>query len=404
MSGTVFKSAGYPWRLFCGPGAIEAHLPAAVARAGASRAMVICSPSVAAKTSVVDRIRAALGGKLAGVFDGIQKDSSYASVCAAKAAAEEARADLLIAVGGGSVIVGVRAVSIFMSEAGDPFELMTQYPEGGRPYSPRLEAPKIPIINIPTTPTSAMNRAGTGLKNPNLDHRMEYFDPKTRPQSLFLDDEVLLATPDAVLRSTATTVFAGLAAAISLSGLNPLVEADQREAFRLACRAYVRLCDAAGDAGVRRNLALAAFLQNRAEDDGRPVVLRGPFSSDYAVSTALHLLYPSIGQGEATAVVHASAIRRSAMIGLPEARATAEALEVWCDGMDAAAATEAVASRLEALYAANGMPVRLQDAGVPREGLADIAAATVKNFNARTGLISAEERVAASLGLLEAAW
>jgi hypothetical protein len=66
---------------------------------------------------------------------------------------------------------------------------MTQYPEGKSAYSPRLLAPKPPIINIPTTPNSAVNRAGTGLKNPDLDHRMEYFDPKTRPQAIVLDED-----------------------------------------------------------------------------------------------------------------------------------------------------------------------------------------------------------------------
>ncbi|MFH3579288.1 iron-containing alcohol dehydrogenase, partial [Acinetobacter baumannii] len=90
--------------------------------------------------------------------DGIEKDSTYASVVAAKEAAVRAGADLLIAAGGGSVLVAVRAVAIFMAETGDPFALMTQYPEGRPAYSPRLLAPKPPIINIPTTPTSAMNR------------------------------------------------------------------------------------------------------------------------------------------------------------------------------------------------------------------------------------------------------
>ena len=104
--------------------------------------------------------------------------------------------------------MATRAVAIFMAEAGDPFQIMTQYPEGKPAYSPRLLAPKPPIINIPTTPTSAMNRAGTGLKNPDLDHRMEYFDPKTRPQAIFLDEDALLSAPPDLIRSTATTVFA----------------------------------------------------------------------------------------------------------------------------------------------------------------------------------------------------
>ena len=399
-----FKSSGYAWRLFCGAGVIESDLKASVERAGARRAFVICSPSINRRTNTVKRIAAALGDRLAGVFDQAEKDSTYASVCAAKAAAVEAKADLLIAVGGGSVIVAVRAVAIFMGETGDPFKLMSQYPEGGRPFSPRLSAPKLPIINIPTTPNSAVNRAGTGLKNPDIDHRMEYFDPKTRPQAIFLDDEVLLSTPVEILRSTATTVFAGLVGAVSQAESNPLVAGDQAQAFRLAHGAYLKLPSEPANPEVRRDFALAAFLQNRAEDDGRVLLRSGAFSGDYAVATALHIRYPHVGQGESTSVLQVPAIRMAEAIEPAVARRTAEALQVWKDGMDARQAANAVADELAQLYQDRGMPARLRDLDVARDDLPGIAAETVKNFNARASLRSPEERIANSLRLLEAAW
>jgi alcohol dehydrogenase class IV len=404
MGEASFKSSGYSWRLFCGANVIESDLKAAVERAGARRAFVICSPSINRRTNTVKRIAAALGERLAGVFDEAEKDSTYASVCAAKAAAVEAGADLLIAVGGGSVIVAVRAVAIFMGESGDPFKLMSQYPEGGRPFSPRLSAPKLPIINIPTTPNSAVNRAGTGLKNPDIDHRMEYFDPKTRPQAIFLDDEVLVSTPIAILRSTATTVFAGLVGAMSHGEANPLVAGDQAQAFRLGHAAYLKLVAEPDNANVRRDLALAAFLQNRAEDDGRTLVRSGAFSGDYAVSTALHIRYPQVGQGESTSVLQAPAIRLAKEIDQASARRVAEALRVWRDGMDARKAADAVADELAGLYQARGMPARLRDLEIGRDDLPAIAAETVKNFNARATMRSADERIANSLRLLEAAW
>jgi alcohol dehydrogenase class IV len=166
MSENAFRAAGYSWRLLCGRRVIEQGLREAVDRAGAKRAFVVCSPSVNRRTDIVQRIEAVLGNHYAGVYDGIEKDSTYASVRAAKEAATEAAADLLIAVGGGSVIVATRAVAIFMAEPGDPFQIMTQYPDGKPAYSPRLLAPKPPIINIPTTPTSAMNRAGWSISIP----------------------------------------------------------------------------------------------------------------------------------------------------------------------------------------------------------------------------------------------
>src|ERR1700733_13142904 len=117
MSEQTFRAVVYPLRIHCGRQAIEQGLKEAVDRARAKRAFVVCSASVNRRTDTVRRIEAALGDRYAGVFDGIEKDSTYASVHAAKHAATEASADLLIAAGGGSVIVATRAVAIFMAEA-----------------------------------------------------------------------------------------------------------------------------------------------------------------------------------------------------------------------------------------------------------------------------------------------
>ncbi len=405
MTETTFRAGGYPWRLYCGRNVIEQSLNEAVERAGAKRAFVVCSPSVNRRTDTVRRIAEVLGDRYAGVHDGIEKDSTYASVRAATHAATNAAADLLIAVGGGSVIVATRAVAIFMAEPGDPFQIMTQYPEGKPAYSPRLLAPKPPIINIPTTPNSAMNRAGTGLKNPDLDHRMEYFDPRTRPQSIFLDEQALLSAPPDLIRSTATTVFAGLVGAMAQTDMNPLAEGDRNHAFRLAHRAYPRLVDDELDTpSLRIDLCIAAFLMNRAEDDGSRRLRGGAFAGSYAVSTALHVRYPHVGQGESTSVVHAAKIRLSEAVDARSARQVAEALDVWRDGMDARQAALAVADMLEALYTRIGVPTQLRQLQIPREDLRNIANETVKNFNANAGERSPQDQIEDAMRLLEAAY
>jgi len=405
MTTQPFRAASQEWRLYCGPQVLEQYLPEAATRAKAKRAFVICSPSINRRTDTVERIKAALGDRFAGVYDGIEKDSTYASVQAATDAAKAAAADMLIAAGGGSVLVAVRVVAVYLGEGGSPFELMTQYPEGKPAYSPRLMAPKLPIINIPTTPTSAMNRAGSGLKNPDLDHRMEYFDPKTRPHSIFLDEGVLLSSPPDVVRSTATTVFAGAISSISQMGSNPLVAGDLQHGFRLAHDAYLRLMNELDNPALRIDLSLAAFLANRAEDDGRRRFTAGPFSGSYAISTALHVRYPTVGQGESTSVVHAPALRLAAEgVDLAQARQVASALGVWADGMSAEAAAMAVADRLEAVYAQTGVPTQVRQLDIPEDDLIGIARETIKNFNANAGARSPDEQVADALRLLQAAW
>ena len=404
MSGSSFRAAGYPWRLHAGKDVIEQSLKDSVERVRAKRAFVVCSPSVNRRTDIVRRIEASLGPLFAGVYDEIEKDSTYASVRQAKEAATASGADLLIAVGGGSVIVANRAVAIFMAESADPFAIMTQYPEGKPAYSPRLLAPKPPIINIPTTPTSAMNRAGTGLKNPDLDHRMEYFDPKTRPQAILLDEAALMSAPPDLIRSTGTTVFASQVAAMSQVDINPLAEGDRNHAFQLAFRAYPRLRDEIDNPSPRLDLCIAAFLQDRAEDDGVRRFRGGAFAGNYAVSTALHVRYPHVGQGESTSVLHAAKIRLTEAVALASARQVAQAVQVWNDNMTAREAALAVANYLEALYGRIGVPTRLREIQIPRDDLPNIAAETVKNFNANAGMRSPAEQVADALHLLEAAY
>ena len=372
-----------------------------IARAGARRAFVVCSPSINRRTDIVRRIEKALGPVFAGVFDQIEKDCPYPNVCAARDAAREAKADLLVAVGGGSVLVATRAVAIFLGEDRDPFELMTQYPADKPAYSPRLAAPKIPIVNIPTTPTSAMNRAGTGLKNADLDHRMEFFDPKTRPQAILLDYEVLMTTPSSSHRSTATTVFAGLVGTIAAPESNPLVEGDRLQAFRLALRAYSGLAQNRDDAASRANLCIAAFLQNRAEDDGARLAASSSFGGDYAVSTALHVEFPHVGQGESISTIHATRIRLSQDDDAAAAQVVAEGLGL---NRDSKPIRLAIADELERLYRSVGMPIRLSEMNIPRSALPLIAGQTVKNFNANAGVRSESERIAAAQRLLEAAY
>jgi len=397
----AFRAVGYPWRLYSGTGALD-HLPDEVGRHRARRAFVVCGQTVAHRTNLLQRIRDGLGERYAGAFDRMDKDSTYPAAVAGTAAAREAGADLIIAVGGGSVIVGARAIAILLAEKGDPYELMTQYPEGRPPVSPKLMAPKLPIINVPTTPTSAMNRAGTGLKNDALDHRMEFFDPKTRPAALFWDAEAVLTAPLWLVRSTGTTTYTGCLHSVSSPPVNPLVDGDHLQAFRLASRALPRAMAAPDDPAPRIELCAAAFLQNRAADDGGAREGRNPVASAaYALATALHVRYDHVGQGEATAAVTPAAVRRLGASGGDGIRRMAEALGVAVSTPQAAA--DAAADALAAAYRAVEMPSRVRDLRIPEAELPLLAQDTLKNFNANRGA-RPDDQVRRMLELLRAAW
>jgi alcohol dehydrogenase class IV len=399
-----FRAVSYPWRLHVGVNALD-RLSDEVRRPEAQRAFVICGQTVAHKTNLLQRVKDQLGSLYAGAFDAMDKDSSWPAVQQGIDAARAARADLLIAIGGGSVIVGTRAVAILLAEKGDPYTLMTQYPVGQPAVSPRLMAPKPPIINLVTTPTTAMNRAGTGLKNDQLDHRMEFYDPKTRPTAIFWDAEALLTAPPALVRSTATSTFSSALRNLASPAMNPLVEGDRLQAFRLLHRALPRIMSEPDNVDLRIELCAAALLENRAADDGadRRRERDQTSSRSYALATALHIRYDSVHQGEATSAVMPTVTRLTPLQDARPSQRIAEALGVWRDGMAADAAAAATADALESLYRSIGMPTRVRELAIPENDLPLLARDTLKNFNANAGT-RPDSYVDDMLQLLRAAW
>jgi alcohol dehydrogenase class IV len=399
-----FRAVSFPWRLHVGVNALD-HLADEVRRTKAQHAFVICGRTVAHKTNLLQRIKDQLGPLYAGVFDAMDKDSSFPAVQKGLEAARTAGADLLIAVGGGSVIVGTRAVAILLAEKGDPYTLMTQYPVGQPAVSPRLMAPKPPIINLVTTPTTAMNRAGTGLKNDQLDHRMEFYDPKTRPAAIFWDAEALLTAPADLIRSTATTTFTSALRNLGIPAMNPLVEGDRLQAFRLLYRAMPRIMSEPDNVDLRIDLCAAAFLENRAADDGadRRRERDQTSSRAYALATALHIRYDHVRQGEATSAVMPTVTRLTPPRDASAAARIADAMGVWREGMSADAAAAAAADAVESLYRSIGMPTRIRELAIPEDDLPRLARDTLKNFNANPGT-RAESYVDEMLQLLRATW
>jgi alcohol dehydrogenase class IV len=234
---------------------------------------------------------------------------------------------------------------------------------------------------------------------------MEYFDPKTRPAAILLDGTLLAGTPAAVVRSTATTVLCAGLAGVATSGRNTIAEGDRLQSFRLALRAYRSLADLGEmDTDARFDVAVAAFLQNRAEDaDGR-LVRTGAFAGNYALSTALHIRFPHVGQGEATSVLASTVMRSTTDPSTTEAQRVADALGLWEFGVSPSGLAQRIAAAVDDLFVEAGAPIRLRELGIDRSALDDVAAETVKNFNFDAGVVSAQESVRRSRELLEAAW
>ena len=198
----TFRAVSHPLRVFSGEDAL-AHLPAELARAGSSRAVVLCGRTVQDRTDLIARLRSLLGPRLAGVYADLGAGAPQRQVEAAADAVAALAGDALIAIGAGSVTKAARVVAIRLAEDGPLDALATRYDASGRGTSTRLCAPKIPIFNVLTAATTSQNRAGASIRDEAANRQLEFFDPKTRPRAVFWDAQALLTAPRSLTRSAA---------------------------------------------------------------------------------------------------------------------------------------------------------------------------------------------------------
>lgn len=386
-----FRLVNYPLRLHSGKDALK-NLPGEVKRQHASRAFIVCGRTVSRQTPLIERVRTLLGEMGAGVFDEMAKESPLSAILRARDAARDAHADLLIGVGAGSVIQATRVVAILLAEKRPVEELITQYPEQGPAISPKLMERKLPIINVLTAATSAQNRAGSAVKSETRDHRMEFFDPKTRPVALFWDADALLTAPATLARDTGAAVLWRAVMNLGAARMNPLVEGDRLQAYRLARGAMAKIGEAQ-DAGPRLDLCAAAFLQNRDADDGGTMFERHWAGRViYAFAAALFNLHPHVSQGAANCALSGTVIRKLGGRNLPEMARIAQALDALKSSDPLEAAPQRAADALDSLFQGIGMPTRVRELNVPRENAQRMLEHALKNFNADPGREFRRER------------
>jgi alcohol dehydrogenase class IV len=195
-----------PQRVFWGPDALG-HLAHELGRERALRPMLVCGGSVLAHPRLLPRVIEAVEGPIAGIFGTVRAHTPLSSVEEARAALDQSGADSMIVVGGGSALVTARAASILHGERRPIEDLATRLTAAGEVVSPRLVRPKLPIIAVPTTPTTAVCKAGTAVTSPGHHGRLAMFDPRTRSRSVLLEPEYLASSPPRLIRDAALNAF-----------------------------------------------------------------------------------------------------------------------------------------------------------------------------------------------------
>ncbi|CAE6861537.1 iron-containing alcohol dehydrogenase family protein [Paraburkholderia domus] len=361
MSMQNFQHITPPLRLFHGPDSLS-HLGRELDRIKSQRAVVICGDWLT-KGPLFERIRAALGERCAGVYGEVLGHSPVASVEDAAALLRRVEADAVIAVGGGSSIVTARAASILAAEGKPVSELCTVTEADGSLRSPKLSMPKLPQFIVPTTPTTATVKAGSAVFDPASGQRLAMFDPKTRVQSVFIDPEMILSAPRGLVATASINTLSMAIEGLTSRSQDTLAQGTLMHALRLIDQ-YLPQAAREDDAAVRGQLVLAAILCGQGTDHtaaGITTVL------GHAIG-ACH----EIENGTVNAIVLPHVLRFNAEAAVAGMADVAAALDL--QRSSAQESLQQVIEKVTTFFDDLGVPRRLRDVKVPREGLADIAA------------------------------
>ena len=218
------------------------------------------------------------------------------------------------------------------------------------------------------------------MKAAGANHRIEFFDPKTRPVALFWDADALLTAPESMMRSSGAAIYWRAVMNMGYVAATPLADLNRKQVFELVRNALPRLRDPR-DAVPRIDLCIATFLQNREVDDGGGRVRHWVGRVVYAFAAALFNKHDEVGQGEANAALTPMVMRHLGSRD-PEAMCRiAAALGVWSQGDAVAEAPARAAKELERVFAQLGMPTCLSQLGIPKDSLPVILDNAMMNFN-----------------------
>ncbi len=236
------------------------------ARLGKKRVFLIVSRTLNTQTDAISKLRDALGERFAGLFDGIPQHTSREVVANATKAALDAQADLLVAVGGGSVVDAAKMISVCMEhkltdprlEGLDAFE--TKPGPDGRPVRAEFRGPSVRMIAVPSTLSGGEYNAGCLVTDTHRKLKQTFFHPLMMPLAIVLDPELALHAPETLWIGSGTRAMDHAIEALCSRMGNPLVDAVVLDGIRRMVDALPRSRANPQDADARRDCQIASWL------------------------------------------------------------------------------------------------------------------------------------------------
>src|SRR5437868_14308311 len=188
-------------------------------RLDARGVFLIASRTLNTKTDEIEKLRTSLGDRYAGTFDGIPQHTTREVVVRTAREAKQAGADLVVAVGGGSVVDAAKIVLMCMEH-----EIFTDDGLDGFETTPELRFrgfrnPKVRMIAIPSTLSGGEYNSGTLVTDARRQLKQIFNHPMMMPRSIILDPAITKYTPEKLWLGSGTRAMDhGIEAVCSIRG------------------------------------------------------------------------------------------------------------------------------------------------------------------------------------------
>ena len=353
---TEFRYIGYAQEVIFGAGSL-ARLSETV-DGFHWRRLMLCASNSARRSGHVSSIEAALGERLAAIYDHVQPHVPDFQVAEAAALAAEYQVDAIIGLGGGSPIGMAKAVSQALEEK-----------RAGRPARATFptDQPLVPVAAIPTTYAGSEMTAVYGITHHSdgSARKVTATDPKIAPKLVIYDPLLTLDLPPEMTAASGINALAHCVEAVYSITRHPLSTAAALSGAQHIIHALPCCYRTGDDVAARTKMLIGSHLAAVALCNVAMGLHHG----------LCHVLGGTAGvpHGVANAIVLPYAMRFNLDVTAPQLAELAEAIGLPMDDEGAAAAGEAAAQRIDNLINQLNLPQRLRHAGVRKTDLPHLA-------------------------------
>lgn len=327
---------------------------------GARRIAVVTSRSLNRKTDAVTAALSRIQPQVVGLFDDCVEHTPRETVIAVADLLRSVQADLVVSIGGGTVIDTVKVALVALAEGLTRTEQLDDWhmrmaPDGSR-ITPTPRTPPCRQIAVPTTLSGAEFSDLGGSTDARHGTKQGYTGAFIGPAAVILDPRITVHTPDRLWLSTGVRAVDHAVEALCSINAQPLIDATSVRALALLGRSLKRYATDPSDLAARLDGQQGAWLAATS-------IRRTEYGASHGLGHALGA-DAGVPHGITSCVLLPTVMRFNAEAC---ARQMAEIAAALGD------ARRPAADQVEELIANLGLPTRLSQLGIGRERLAVIA-------------------------------